>query len=473
MKHSSFHLLALCLLWQIPKFYAFHVAAPTAKAKHFCKGESVICSASVQTDDDVPSMDWLTDSLEKQSKDEVDGPTVDESDMTQRNPYLEEHEGGADLGDAPIPTTGVSVAEEMDRAQKEQFFAKLVPITGLEEGVKAAQIVTTSTSDGIFEPVRYLIGLSKEDDDKDKETAADGTIHSYVLVDVPPYSEKLKEEMYEYMGPNGRLVGILVTCEECIHYDDAPSVYTIRKADVLKWEKALLEDGNHVAIVGYRMDIPRDCRESFTQILDGYGPFALDETSSPTNLTFVESGRPLTYKLWDEKVAKAVLSGTIDPPVDEISNGKDDDDERYTPGAIRAREEGKRVLAVYTPGRSNGSMCYVFPEIKLCVSGFTIPIESPRSEMDTGVDRPGPALDCRGYITTSKAGITRQMTSARRLVQNYADRFDVIFPSRTDPVYLYGSEKHRKTILLQLINDYEKIGRIYEQFGITPNDDDM
>ena len=32
----------------------------------------------------------------------------------------------------------------------------------------------------------------------------------------------------------------------------------------------------NLEVVAYRLDIPRDCRECVTQILDGYGPFALD-----------------------------------------------------------------------------------------------------------------------------------------------------------------------------------------------------
>lgn len=46
----------------------------------------------------------------------------------------------------------------------------------------------------------------------------------YVLIDVPPYSEKLVQQLRKMMGPHGRVTAILITCRDCIHYDDAPGV---------------------------------------------------------------------------------------------------------------------------------------------------------------------------------------------------------------------------------------------------------
>jgi hypothetical protein len=83
----------------------------------------------------------------------------------------------------------------------------------------------------------------------------------------------------------------------------------------------------------------------------------------------------------------------------------------------------------------------------------------------------GPALDCRGYITTSKAGITRQIESARYLINNYCDRFEVILPSRGDPMFLDEKEDKRKSFLLGVIDQYKRIGDIYEKLGITSSDD--
>ena len=104
------------------------------------------------------------------------------------------------------------------------------------------------------------------------------------------------------------------------------------------------------------------------------------------------------------------------------------------------------------------------------MSGYTIPIEDNRDQ-----DNAGPALDFRGYITTSKAGMKKQMESARHLIETYSDRFNVILPSRADPLFLDGSVQDRRRILLQIVEQYEKIGNVYEQLGIvsqTSDDDD-
>mmetsp|Transcript_10917 Transcript_10917/g.20161 ORF Transcript_10917/g.20161 Transcript_10917/m.20161 type:complete len:119 (-) Transcript_10917:77-433(-) len=116
-------------------------------------------------------------------------------------------------------------------------------------------------------------------------------------------------------------------------------------------------------------------------------------------------------------------------------------------------------------------MTYIFPELGLCASGFTLPLEDPRIEENTGMDSTGPALDCRGYITTSKAGISRQMESARHLVNNYVDRFQIVLCSRGDPFYFEQNIEQRKESLLEIIDQFEKLGEIYEQLGIASNDD--
>ena len=239
--------------------------------------------------------------------------------------------------------------------------------------------------------------------------------------------------------------------------------FSVRKAELPKWKKAFPE----TAIVGYRMDIPRDCRDSFTQRLDGYGPWALEEQSkSPP--TFKESGQPFTVKEWDPELAQDIMSGKRKPPgTDEEENESDHSvDTPFTPDMIRANEEGKRVLAVYTPGRTFGSMTYIFPELMLCASGFSLPIEDSRIEENHGMDTPGPALDYRGYITTSKAGISRQIDSAKQLVNSYVDRFHIILTARGDPFYLDGNMDDRRQTLLDIMGQYEKVGRIYEQLGI-------
>jgi len=87
-------------------------------------------------------------------------------------------------------------------------------------------------------------------------------------------------------------------------------------------------------------------------------------------------------------------------------------------------------------------------------------------------------LDCRGYITTSKAGIRQQMQSAKGLVETYADRFQVVLSSRGDPLFMddgISTVEQRKQDLLEILDQYQKIGEIYEQLGITDgegSDDD-
>ena len=142
---------------------------------------------------------------------------------------------------------------------------------------------------------------------------------------------------------------------------------------------------------------------------------------------------------------------------------------QFTPATIRANEEGKRILAVYTPGRTFGSMTYVFPELKLCASGFSLPLEDSREEENPGMDYPGPALDHRGYITTSKAGMSRQIESAKELINNYADRFEILLTARGDPFYFDGDARDRRETMLEIMGQYEKLGNIYEQLGISGN----
>ena len=86
--------------------------------------------------------------------------------------------------------------------------------------------------------------------------------------------------------------------------------------------------------------------------------------------------------------------------------------------------------------------------------------------MNFGTEGTGPALDFRGYITTSQAGITRQMESARNLVETYSDRFNVLLPSRGDPFFLDGNTNDRRATLLNIVDQYERVGKIYEELGI-------
>jgi len=198
-------------------------------------------------DDDIPSMDWLTDSLSVASGDDKSETTnkYNDESMSDMNssPFLEEHSIDGDLGDVPIPTTGLSVSDEMEKAQKDRFYTQLVPISGLGKGVEAVRVLS-STTDGAYEAVRYLVRLTRKIDESDSELEETGNNKSdqtkssieskddFVMVDVPPFTEKLAEEMKALMGPNGRLSTILVTSQECIHYDENPGVVSKRNGSI-------------------------------------------------------------------------------------------------------------------------------------------------------------------------------------------------------------------------------------------------
>jgi hypothetical protein len=386
--------------------------------------------------------DWLS-KPEKDKEAIALENTLQQSRRRQQQQQREEEEGFTSPEEAHIPTTGVSVSDMLEEVGKTQFDTQLVPITGLA-GV--AQIVTTSMGDGGLEPVRYLVRLTP--------SSSSGNI-AFAMTDVPPYSASLVSKMRRYMGSNGTLSAILITSRDAIHYNDAPAVFTTRRSDLYKW-KAEFGD---IHVAAYRLDIPRDCSELVTQRLDGHGPWAADSD----NMTLVESGRPLTYENWDEETTKGIIDkGETPPDADMV-----DEDEEYSPLAIRRREEGKAVLAIYTPGHSFGTVSYVFPHMKAVVSGYTIPIEDDRDQ-----DSPGPALDCRGYVTTSMAGLKKKMESARHLVETYSDRFKVILPSRSDPMFLPESVPGRTRALLRIVEEYEKLGQVYEQLGILSDNDD-
>ena len=408
----------------------------------------------------------------------------------------------AETGNVHIPSTGVSISDAMDEAQKDRFVTTLVPLPGKSGGV-VAQLITTAINSATLEPLRYLVALSPPSNTTTSTTGSPNdetttipapTTNDYCLVDLPPYSPQLVQQMRQFMGGSaGRLVAILLTSRNAIHNDEdnkSQVMTSTRRAECQAWRQAFPD----AALVAYRLDIPRDCRPYVTQVLDGYGPFAWkeeeedgeDETSANNgavppknnNATFVETGRPLTYHAWDHSEAQDILNGKLKPE-DAAATNTDGlsstlSDLHYTPESIRQREEGKSILAVYTPGHTFGSVSYVFPEIQMCCSGSTLPVEDPRRSNNDAGGATGPILDCRGYITTSQAGIQRQTESARHLVQTYGDRFTTVLPSRGDPLQFAEDDRpeERQAMLLEMIEQYRRIGQIYEQLGITNDDDD-
>ena len=403
-------------------------------------------------DEEEPPQNWLQ-SLKKEADETTGRLAKPPSNDADAIPDLADFaEGDMEPGNVNIPSTGVSISDSLVDSQKDAYTTSLNKVRGVA-GV--AKIETESS--GIVEPVRYLVALSppKGGKENDKERT-----EKYALVDIPPYSDEFAQKMQKFMGKEGRLATILVTNRDSLHYDESPAVYVTRKSDMAKWQVAF----PGARIVMYRLDIPRDCRDIVSQRLDGYGPWALDEGSDGTNATFVESGRPLTVMEWDEGTRSKVMDDGEDPPDDEEQESSDDD-EQYTPAAIRQREEGKLILAIYTPGRTIGSVSYVFPDTGVCCSGYSIPIEDTRVEQNMGMSA-GPKLDYSGYVTTSVAGVRRQAESARELIRRYSDRFSTVLPANGETVELAGDAEYRSELLLDLVAQYEKIGKIYDEMGI-------
>lgn len=415
-------------------------------------------------------------------------------------------------GNVAVPKTGISISDEMTSIQsKENYISQLFPLIvnqkeeekyqrqqrdgGGDDSVATctvAAIQTISTNSIGDEQMRYIVALDQYDNNYDNTRLGIQQQRQYAMIDVPPYSDDLVAQIKSFMNnnynhnhdddikakeSNGNLSCILITCRDGIHYDESPAVYITRKSDLSKWKQAF----PNVQIIMYRLDTPRDCKDMITQTLDGYGPWALgidggddkanndDAVADNGRMKFIETGRPLTRMEWDEDVQVSVIDNGNLPPDDNGDNEEEqEEDAKYSPQAIKKREENKNILAVYTPGHTFGSVTYLFPKVNVCCSGYTIPVEDTRSSANiAGLSTAGPALDYRGYITTNSGGIARQIQSARGLVNTYGDRFTILLPSRGPPVKLgQYSVVERQRILLDMLNEYAELGRIYESMGI-------
>ncbi|GKY93358.1 hypothetical protein MPSEU_000303400 [Mayamaea pseudoterrestris] len=453
MIHSSAQYLTLSLLY---------VSGLGFQISHQCWSLNLrsLRTATADDDDQPLTLDWNTLSTTKRSDEPQDFVTIENEDEDDNS------------GNVFIPPGGYSVSDQIDDSQRERFAAELVPMEGLS-GVAA--LLTTSIARGAFEPIRYLIAttppanVTERIDDSSKATTKRKPSKpspteqvDYVLIDVPPYSPQLVSRIKEFMGTSGTLKSILITSRDNIHYDDMPGVFVARRSDLNAWTSAF----PGMTTVSYRLDTPRDCRPFVTQVLDGYGPFAMLE-----NGTFIETGRPLTYNEWDFETTERVMNGKQAIPNVSEEELKAQADE-YTIESIRRKEQGKQVIAVYTPGHTYGSVSYVFPHQFIVASGFTIPVEDDRVDENLGDASTGPALDCRGYISTSKAGMQKQMESARKLIDEYIDRFKFVLPSRGNPLFLQNDLETRRTYMNEIVDQYDRIGQIYEQLGILGAPDD-
>ena len=426
-----------------------------------------------------------------------------------------------------FPTAGISLADQLEEEspeKQERFETTLTPVT-LDLLASEKEVEFQYDDDGF--PIGYREAAGGEDAGRSKERRHDGVARidtlstfgkageeparwlvslgdpdagaegPYAMVDLPPYSDALARAVREFMGPGTHLDVILLTSKLGIHYDDAPGVYVTRRSDLTRWRAAF----PRARVVMYRLDVPRECRGNVTQVLDGYGPWGWEEAGAraadggdedkdedggqgdvPLGPRFVETGRPLRMDEWDEDTKAGVLTRGELPP-DERSGDGGDDDEAYSPEAIRAREAKYRLLAVYTPGHTFGSVTYVFPRRGLCCSGYALPLESvgagpgdDRREDEDGEarDRPtsssvapqGPRLDYRGYLATS-ASRPRQMSSALSLINNYIDGFQVVLPARGDLVFLESEKETRKRELLENVGLYQKMSDVYGRLGIV------
>ncbi len=413
---------------------------------------------------DPAQMKWI------QSRSESTGTT---------SPYIDDSAQGEDehvSGNVHIPKTGISINDEMTEMQMtERYLTKVFPLE--VKGVAAIQTVTADTASD--EPMRYLVPLDdlngQDDDDEEEENESEDEAKEseeetdYAMIDIPPYSDDLKAQMQSFFSKsgNGKLSYILITCQTGIHYNEASSVYITRKSDLRAWKDAFPD----VTIAMYRLDVPRDCRGLVTQVLDGYGPWALEnkEDSNTEPRKFEETGRPLTVMEWDEEIQTKVLDEGRLPPDDEEDESDAETEKLYTPEAIKEREASRDILAVYSPGHTYGSVTYIFPKSKICASGLTIPVEDTRAGASL-FGQPmsaGPKLDYAGYLTTNAGDLQRQVESGRHVATIYSDRFEVVLPARGPAVNLAAyNEFERSKLLHEIMDDFAELGRVYNQMGI-------
>lgn len=383
-------------------------------------------------------------------------------------PKIDEYDHDDDEYDHDVPGFPGSRQETDPKLR-----ASLVPLSGVDG---AATIVTEMDA-----PDRYLLPL---DDDH----------HDWVMIDAPPYSPRLHLDMMRHMQTRAanhttatttattststphstepRLVALLVTNKDSLHYDTAPRTpYRSSKSELEAWCRAF--PGLHV--VAHRIDVPRDSQPFVTQRLDGYGPWAWNGTA------MVETGRPLRVLEWDEDLVNELLKN---------ATHTDTASETELRRRITQNEAGRHLLAVYTPGHTMGSVCYVLPRARVCASGLAVPTTTTSS----GDGGPSYRLDAKGYVSTNRGTVRRQVESARLLADHYVDRFDVVLPSRNGPMRLLEnggrpsppSNNHhndddddhddeeqsraaKRRQLEEAITQFEIIGNIYDSLGIMPS----
>jgi len=264
-------------------------------------------------------------------------------------------------------------------------------------------------------PNSWIVRLSEDD-------------NAFIMIDVPKFSEDLKRKILEFCGGQSPMA-IAVTNRNSIYYGDAPGGLIIRKSDLILWADAF----PGIEVVMNRHDINRDLQKVVTQRLDGYGPWGIDLKTAKFN----DLRNPLEeIDGLDEYEMILDVENYVSPELEEVD--------------VRNNELSKYCIAAYTPGHTFGSMCYVVPELRLVLSGNTLP---PTSLLQGKKLR----MDAQGIVTTNRAGVRRQADSARTFVQEYGDIIDMMLPSR-GLVQRFPSpndKSRRVQFLMQLLDEFE------------------
>lgn len=255
----------------------------------------------------------------------------------------------------------------------------------------------------------------------------------FVMVDVPKYSQTVMKQIIKFC--NGvQPIAIVITNQNSVYYDDANGSMVIRRSDAIKWAEAF----PGIEIVMHRHDIYRDLQKVVTQRLDGYGPWGLNLDTTQ----FVDLRNPL-----QEIDGLDGFEMTFD-----VENYSTPDFEEVN---IRENDCSKYFMAVYSPGHSYGSLSLIAPELGGICSGNTFP---PISLLDGTNLR----MDSQGIVTTNRAGITKQVESAKNIISEYVDLFQFMLPAR-GPLQRFPVDlEQRKHMLNDLINRFEEY-KIYEE----------
>ena len=215
MASQRLELVLLLILFACETSFAFvsqkHEPSLLARWKHTQRWQHTIaqrsyrCALHATTDS---GKDWLAKITPPFENSNGGAPLTTSSDDEDDD----QNEPPTDLGNIQIPSTGVSVTDQVEAMQSDKFESELVPITGLP-GV--AQIVTTA-NDGIIEPVRYLVSLSPpkrlssaQEDNVDDRVNNNNASQSFVMVDIPPFSEKLLANMQTFMQRGNKLTAMI------------------------------------------------------------------------------------------------------------------------------------------------------------------------------------------------------------------------------------------------------------------------